>query len=54
MGVELAPAQALRLLEEIKLKESRGYQYEGAEASFEMLVSGCCRTTRRRSLSWST
>ena len=38
MGVELTPAQALRLLEEIKLKESRGYQYEGAEASFEMLV----------------
>ncbi len=38
MGVELTPGQALRLLEEIKLKESRGYQYEGAEASFEMLV----------------
>ena len=38
MGVELTPEQLMRLLEEVKLKESRGYQYEGAEASFEMLV----------------
>ncbi len=30
--------EAQRLLEHVKLMESRGYQYEGAEASFELLV----------------
>ncbi|MEX0801441.1 MAG: citramalate synthase [Dehalococcoidia bacterium] len=30
--------EARRLLEQVKLMESRGYQYEGAEASFELLV----------------
>ena len=38
MGVELTPSQSRDLLEQVKVKESRGYQYEGAEASFEMLV----------------
>ena len=35
---ELTKAQARQLLERIKLLESRGFQYEGAEASFELLV----------------
>ena len=30
--------EARSLLEQVKLMESRGYQYEGAEASFELLV----------------
>ena len=30
--------EARRLLEQVKLLESRGFQYEGAEASFEILV----------------
>jgi 2-isopropylmalate synthase len=30
--------EAQRLLDQVKLMESRGYQYEGAEASFELLV----------------
>jgi 2-isopropylmalate synthase len=30
--------EARRLLEQVKEMESRGYQYEGAEASFELLV----------------
>ena len=34
----LTKAQARQLLERIKLLESRGFQYEGAEASFELLV----------------
>ena len=38
MGVELTATQSRQLLEKIKLKESKGFQYEGAEASFEMLV----------------
>jgi 2-isopropylmalate synthase len=38
IGVELTPEEARRLLEQVKLMESRGYQYEGAEASFELLV----------------
>jgi 2-isopropylmalate synthase len=40
MGIEL-PAhgkEAQKLLEQVKLLESRGYQYEGAEASFELLI----------------
>ncbi|MDD4860005.1 MAG: citramalate synthase, partial [Dehalococcoidales bacterium] len=40
MGVEL-PAQgkeAQQLLEQVKLLESRGFQYDNAEASFELLV----------------
>ena len=34
----LTKAQARQLLERIKILESRGFQYEGAEASFELLV----------------
>jgi len=30
--------EAQKLLEQVKLLESRGFQYEGAEASFELLV----------------
>jgi 2-isopropylmalate synthase len=37
-GIELARDDARRVLEQIKEQESRGYQYEGADASFEMLV----------------
>ena len=36
--VELTQAQARHLLEEIKNRENQGFQYEGAEASFELLV----------------
>ena len=36
--VELTQAQARHLLEEIKNRENEGFQYEGAEASFELLV----------------
>ena len=35
---ELTQAQARQLLEEIKNRENKGFQYEGAEASFELLV----------------
>ena len=35
---ELTQAQARQLLEEIKDRENNGFQYEGAEASFELLV----------------
>ncbi len=38
LNVSLAPSQAKSLLEVIKQKESEGLQYEGAEASFEVLV----------------
>ncbi len=40
LGLELPPRgkEAQKLLEQVKLLESRGYQYEGAEASFELLV----------------
>ena len=40
MGLELPPTgkEAQKLVEQVKLLESRGYQYEGAEASFELLV----------------
>ena len=38
LGIE-APAEVVRdILEVIKTKESQGFQYEGAEASFELLV----------------
>ncbi|MEX0785734.1 MAG: citramalate synthase [Dehalococcoidia bacterium] len=36
--VELTRDDARRVLAEVKEQESRGYQYEGAEASFELLV----------------
>ena len=36
--VALSQTQARRLLERIKHLESQGFQYEGAEASFELLV----------------
>lgn len=38
LDVELDDKAARRLLEEVKLLESKGFQYEGAEASFELLV----------------
>ena len=38
LDLELTPEQARELLEHIKRQESEGYQYEGAEASFELLV----------------
>jgi 2-isopropylmalate synthase len=40
MGLELPPTgrQAQKLLEQVKLLESRGFQYENAEASFELLI----------------
>jgi len=40
MGLKLPPdgAEAKALLERVKLLESRGFQYENAEASFELLV----------------
>jgi 2-isopropylmalate synthase len=37
-GLDLSREDARKVLEQIKEQESRGYQYEGAEASFEMLV----------------
>ncbi len=36
--IELTDAQARAVLERVKEQEARGYQYEGAEASFELLV----------------
>ena len=40
VGVDLPPQgkEAQQLLEQVKLLESRGFQYENAEASFELLV----------------
>ena len=38
IDVEMDRDDARRVLEVIKEQESRGYQYEGAEASFELLV----------------
>ena len=38
LDIECTREQAVALTEEIKRKESQGYQYEGAEASFELLV----------------
>jgi len=40
MGLKLPPdgAEAKALLERVKLLESRGFQYENAEASFDLLV----------------
>lgn len=40
LGVSLPPSgkEARKLLEQIKLLESRGFQYDHAEASFELLV----------------
>ena len=36
--IEMTQAQARQLLEEIKRRENQGFQYEGAEASFELLI----------------
>ena len=36
--ISLTEEEARKLLEQVKLLESRGFQYEGAEASFELLV----------------
>jgi len=40
LGLDLPPRgkEAKKLLEQVKLMESRGFQYENAEASFELLV----------------
>ncbi|MGE0228504.1 MAG: citramalate synthase [Dehalococcoidia bacterium] len=37
-GIELTDAQAREVLEHVKSHEARGYQFESAEASFELLV----------------
>lgn len=38
-GLDLARGdEARRILEKVKLMESRGFQYEGAEASFDLLI----------------
>jgi 2-isopropylmalate synthase len=38
LDMKLTEAQARALLEQVKALESKGFQYEGAEASFELLV----------------
>ena len=38
IGIKLDDAQLRDLLERVKLMESRGFVYEGADASFELLV----------------
>lgn len=38
LDIDLTQTQARELLEQIKVLESQGFQYEGAEASFELLV----------------
>ena len=38
LDISVPPGAATKLVQEIKTKESQGYQYEGAEASFELLV----------------
>ena len=38
IDIELSSDDVRALVERVKLMESRGYQYEGAEASFELLV----------------
>jgi|TARA_B100001750_G_scaffold247728_1_gene274548 2-isopropylmalate synthase len=38
MGVEITKDESLRILESVKTAESEGFQYEGADASLEMLV----------------
>ncbi|HEY83058.1 MAG TPA: citramalate synthase [Dehalococcoidia bacterium] len=38
LSQSLKTEEVQRLVEQVKLRESRGFQYEGAEASFELLV----------------
>ncbi len=38
MGIDVEPDTARSILEQVKDAEAAGFQYEGAEASFEMLV----------------
>ncbi len=38
LNLKLEPKEATRVLEELKVLESRGFQYDGAEASFELLL----------------
>ena len=38
LNVQLQGKEAKKLLEQIKLQESRGFQYDNAEASFDLLV----------------
>ncbi len=38
MGIDVEPDTARAILEQVKNAEAEGFQYEGAEASFEMLV----------------
>jgi len=38
LGLELSPDQATEVLDQVKAAEHRGYAYEAADASFELLV----------------
>ncbi len=38
LGLELSPEQATEVLDQVKAAEHRGYAYEAADASFELLV----------------
>ena len=38
LGLELSPEQATEVLDQVKAAEYRGYAYEAADASFELLV----------------
>jgi len=38
LGLELSPEQATEVLDQVKVAEHRGYAYEAADASFELLV----------------
>jgi 2-isopropylmalate synthase len=38
LRLDLSKAEVRDLLEQVKLQESKGFQYEGAEASFQLLV----------------
>ena len=43
LGIDIAEKspEALRILEEVKKREAAGYEYEAADASFELLVRQC-------------
>ncbi len=38
MDIRTTPEESKKLLEQVKQLESRGFQYEGAEASFELMI----------------
>ena len=56
MGSTLPPTgkEAQKLLEQVKQLESRGFQYENAEASFELLLHRAQAGLSSRPSSWST